>query len=316
MIRAGNRLDGDTMSVNLSVNLAGIKMKNPVMPASGTFGTGREFSEFMDIKSLGALVAKTVTLRPVAGNKPPRICETNSGMLNSIGLQNEGIDHFLKHDLPYMRKFKVPIIVNIAGNTLEEYAQMCRDLHGVEGVSGIELNISCPNIKAGGIAFGASARLAEQVTAAARYNTDLPLIVKLTPNVYNISKIARAVVSAGADAVSLINTVVGMSINIKTFEPCLANITGGLSGPAIKPIAVRMVWEVAQTVNVPIIGIGGITTAEDAIEFLLAGATAVAVGTANFINPRATIEIIHGIEAFLKERELTDIKQIIGKVKT
>ncbi|MBI4733858.1 MAG: dihydroorotate dehydrogenase, partial [Rubrobacteridae bacterium] len=225
------------------------------------------------------MVAKTVTLRPVKGNRPPRVCETTSGMLNSIGLQNEGIDHFLEHELPFMRKFNIPIIVNIAGNKLEEYAQLCRDLRNVQGVSGIELNISCPNIKAGGIAFGASARLAEQVTAAARYNTDLPLIVKLTPNVYKISKIARGVVSAGADAISLINTLVGMSIDINTGKPKLANITGGLSGPAIKPVAVRMVWEVAQTTNVPIIGIGGISSAEDAIEFFLAGATAIAVGT-------------------------------------
>lgn len=303
------------MSVNLNVTLAGIKLKNPVMPASGTFGAGREFSEFFDIGRLGAIVAKTVTLKPREGNMPPRICETTSGMLNSIGLQNEGLEYFLKYDLPYMRKFKIPIIVNIAGNTLEEYAQICRDLKGIEGVSAIELNISCPNIKAGGIAFGASSRLAEQVTAAARYNTDLPLIVKLTPNVYNISKIARAVVSAGADAVSLINTLVGMSIDINTFKPHLANYTGGLSGPAIKPVAVRMVWEVAQTVNVPIIGIGGIMTTEDAIEFFLAGATAVAVGTANFINPTAMIDIIEGIERFLSERGLTDIRQLVGKVR-
>jgi dihydroorotate dehydrogenase (NAD+) catalytic subunit len=303
------------MSVNLSVRFAGIKMKNPVMPASGTFGYGREYSQFFDLRRLGALVGKTVTLKPREGNMPPRVAETTSGMLNSIGLQNEGIDHFLKHELPFMRQFGVPIIVNIAGNTLEEYAQLCRDLRNVEGISGIELNISCPNIKAGGIAFGASAKLAEQVTAAARYNTDLPLIVKLTPNVYNISKIAKAVVSAGADAISLINTLVGMSIDIKTFKPHLANFTGGLSGPAIKPVAVRMVWEVAQTVDVPIIGIGGISTAEDAIEFFLAGATAVAVGTANFVNPMAMIEIIDGIEAFLKKRRFTDIRQIIGKVK-
>lgn len=303
------------MSVNLSVSLAGIKMKNPVMPASGTFGSGREYSEFMDISRLGAVVAKTVTLHPRVGNMPPRICETTSGMLNAIGLENKGLDHFLEVDLPYLRKFNTPIIVNIAGNKLEEYAQICRDLKGVEGVCGIELNISCPNVKAGGVAFGASAKLAEQVTAAARYNTDLPVIVKLTPNVYNISKIARAVASAGADAISLINTLVGMSIDTDTFKPKLANVTGGLSGPAVKPIAVRMVWEVAQTVNVPIIGIGGISTALDAIEFFLAGATAVAVGTANFVNPRAMIEIIDGIEAFLKDRNIDDVRQLIGQVK-
>lgn len=304
------------MSINLSVNLAGIKMKNPVMPASGTFGSGREFSEFIDLNCLGALVAKTVTLRPRYGNMPPRLYETCSGMLNSIGLQNEGIEHFIEHELPYMRQFDTPVIINIAGNTLEEYAQLCREVRGIEGISGIELNISCPNIKAGGIAFGASARLAEQVTAAARYNTDLPLIVKLTPNVYNISRVAKAVVDGGADAVSLINTLVGMSIDTNTFKPHLGNITGGLSGPAIKPVAVRMVWEVAQTVNVPIIGIGGISSALDAIEFFLAGATAVAVGTANFVNPRVMIEIIDGIEDFLKQRDLTDIRQIIGKVRT
>jgi len=304
------------MNVNLSVNLAGIKMKNPVMPASGTFGSGREYGNFMDISCLGAVVAKTVTLRPRKGNTPPRLYETTSGMLNSIGLQNEGIDYFLEHDLPYLRQFGVPVIVNIAGNTLEEYAQLCRELRDVEGIGGIELNISCPNIKAGGITFGASSKLAEQVTAAARYNIDLPLIVKLTPNVYNISKIARAVVGGGADAVSLINTLVGMAIDTNTFKPKLGNVTGGLSGPAVKPIAVRMVWEVAQTVNVPIIGMGGISSPLDAIEFLLAGATAVAVGTANFVNPRAMIEIIDGIEDFLKERNMTDVRQIIGKVKT
>ncbi|OFW34206.1 MAG: dihydroorotate dehydrogenase B catalytic subunit [Candidatus Aquicultor primus] len=304
------------MSVNLSVNLSGIKMKNPVMPASGTFGAGREYSELMDINRLGALVAKTVTLKPRDGNIPPRLCEVSSGMLNSIGLQNEGIDHFFKHDLPFMKEFDVPIIINIAGNSLEEYAQLCREIDRVEGVSGIELNISCPNIKAGGIAFGASSKLAEQVTAAARYNTQLPLIVKLTPNVYNISKIARAVTSAGADAISLINTMVGMSIDTNTFKPNLGNITGGLSGPAIKPIAVRMVWEVAQSVKIPIIGIGGISNALDAVEFFLAGATAVAVGTANFINPQTMTDIISGLEAYLVEKGFTDISQIIGKVKT
>ncbi|MBE0447166.1 MAG: dihydroorotate dehydrogenase [Actinobacteria bacterium] len=303
------------MSIDLSVNIAGIKMKNPVMPASGTFGAGREYSEFIDLNCLGALVVKTVTLRPRDGNAPPRLYEVSSGMLNSIGLQNEGIDHFIEHDLPYLRQFDVPIIINIAGNTLEEYAQLCREIKGVEGISGIELNISCPNIKAGGIAFGASSRLAEQVTAAARYNTDLPLIVKLTPNVYNVSKIAQAVVYGGANAVSLINTLVGMSIDTNTFKPHLGNITGGLSGPAIKPVAVRMVWEVAQTVKVPIIGIGGINSTLDAIEFLLAGATAVAIGTANFVNPRVMIEIIDGIESFLRQRNMSDIRQIIGKVK-
>lgn len=304
------------MSVNLNVNLSGIEMKNPVMPASGTFGAGREYSELIDISRLGALVAKTVTLKPRDGNIPPRLCEVSSGMLNSIGLQNEGIDHFLKHDFPFMKEFDVPIIVNIAGNSLEEYAQLCRELDKVEGVSGIELNISCPNIKAGGIAFGASAKLAEQVTAAARYNTQLPLIVKLTPNVYNISKIARAVTSAGADVISLINTMVGMSIDTNTFKPNLGNITGGLSGPAIKPVAVRMVWEVAQSVKIPIIGIGGISNVLDAVEFFLAGATAIAVGTANFINPTTMIDIISGLESYLADKGFTDISQIIGKVKT
>ncbi|HZD60486.1 MAG TPA: dihydroorotate dehydrogenase [Anaerolineae bacterium] len=302
------------MSVNLSVDIAGIKMKNPVMPASGTFGSGREFSKLIDLNRLGALVAKTVTLKPRDGNAPPRLHEVPSGILNSIGLQNEGIDYFLEHDLPFLRQFDVPIIVNIAGNSIEEYAELCWELRGVEGISAIELNISCPNVKAGGITFGASSRLAGQVTAAARYNIDIPLIVKLTPNVYNISRIARAVVDAGADAVSLINTVVGMSIDTDTFKPRLGNITGGLSGPAIKPIAVRMVWEVAQTVEVPIIGIGGIRSTLDAIEFFLAGATAIAVGTANFVNPHTMIEIIDGIEGFLKQRDITDMYQLIGKV--
>lgn len=303
------------MKPDLSVEIAGIRLQNPVMTASGTFGSGREYAELVDLTRLGAIIAKTVTLEPRLGNPPPRICETPSGMLNSIGLQNDGYDRFLEKDMPFLRDIGVPIIVNIAGKTVQEYSELCGCLARVEGVSAIELNVSCPNVKAGGIAFGTRPELVEEVVGACRRKTRLPLIVKLTPNVSDIGSIAQAAESAGANAFSLINTVLGMSIDPSTFMPRLASVVGGLSGPAIKPIAVRMVWEVAQKTSLPIIGMGGIATALDAIEFLLAGATAVAVGTANFVNPTATTEIVDGVEEFLKTRGIESVGEIIGAVK-
>lgn len=278
------------------VNIAGIKMKNPVMAASGTFGYGEEYSELIDLNMLGAIVTKSVTLKPRKGNPPPRICETPAGMLNSIGLQNDGLKIFLEKQLPFLSQFDTPVIVNIAGENIAEYVEIAKALSKEKGISGIELNISCPNVKKGCIAFGIEPKLTKELVKAVRKSTKLPLIVKLSPNVTDITVIARAAVSAGADALSLINTVLGMAIDIKTKKPKLANITGGLSGPAIKPIAIRMVWQVAHAVKVPIIGIGGIMTADDAKEFFLAGAKAVQVGTANFVDVQAAIKIIEGLK--------------------
>ncbi|MCL5292651.1 MAG: dihydroorotate dehydrogenase [Actinobacteria bacterium] len=303
------------MKPDLSVEIAGIQLKNPVMTASGTFGCGREYADLVDLKKLGAIVAKTVTLEPRKGNPPPRICETPSGMLNAIGLQNEGIDRFIEKEMPFLKKVGVPVIVNIAGDAVSDYVELCRRLSSVGDVAAIELNVSCPNVKAGGIAFGMHPGLVSEVVGACRRATGLPLIVKLTPNVGSVVGIARAAVGAGADAVSLINTVIGMSIDHNTFQPRLASGFGGLSGPAIRPIAVRMVWEVARELDVPIIGMGGVGDALDAVEFILAGATAVAVGTANFINPRATIDLIDGLEEFLIARGMDSVRDLVGKVK-
>lgn len=303
------------MKPDLSVEIAGIKLKNPVMTASGTFGSGREYRELVDVRALGAIVAKTVTLKKREGNPPPRICETASGMLNSIGLQNEGMEHFVNEELPFLRRFEVPIIINIAGSTVAEYVELCRKLSAAAGVSAIELNVSCPNVKAGGIAFGTHQGLVSEVVSACRRATELPLIVKLTPNVTSIAAIARSAVGAGADALSLINTIVGMAIDTATFRPKLASVVGGLSGPAIKPVAVRMVWEVARTVDIPVIGMGGVATADDAVEFMLAGATAVAIGTANFTNPSATTEIVEGLSRYLEARGMENARELIGKVR-
>jgi dihydroorotate dehydrogenase (NAD+) catalytic subunit len=301
------------VDIDLSVNIAGIKLKNPVMPAAGTFS--RDYERYLDITRLGAIVTKTVTLERRVGNPAPRIWETPSGMLNAIGLQNEGVAYFIKNELPQWRKYNVPLIVNIAGSTVEEYTRLCQKLSGLPGIAAIEINISCPNVKAGGMAFGQYPELAGEVVSACQAVAKIPLIVKLSPNVSSIVSIAKAVVRAGADAISLINTVVGMAIDVNSFRPYLASVTGGLSGPAIKPIAVRMVWEVAQAVKVPIIGMGGIASVEDAVEFFLAGASAVAVGTANFINPKVMIEIIDGLEQFMLEKNLTKIEKLIGKIK-
>ena len=297
----------------LAVNIAGIKMKTPVMTGSGTFGFGKEYSDFVDLNKIGAIVVKGTTLLPRPGNKGRRIAETPAGMLNSIGLENPGVDEFLKNILPELAQYDVPIIVNISGNTVEEYGELAA-LLTVPGVAGLELNISCPNVKEGGIAFGTNCNSAAAVVAMAKRNTTLPVIVKLSPNVTDIVGMAQAVEQAGADAISMINTLLGMAIDIHKWRPVLGNIVGGLSGPAVKPVAVRMVWQVAQAVKVPIIGMGGIVTAEDAIEFMLAGASAVAVGTGNFVNPCATQDVAEGIRDYLEKRGLSTVQELVGKV--
>jgi len=298
----------------LAVKIAGISLKTPVMTGSGTFGFGEEFSEFVDLNEIGAIVVKGTTLQPRSGNPGVRIAETPSGMLNCIGLENPGVEYFLADILPRISQYAAPIIVNISGSSVEEYGVLARMLD-VPGVAAIELNVSCPNVKEGGIVFGTDPASAAAVVREAKRNTKKPVIIKLSPNVTDITVMAKAVEAAGADAISLINTLIGMAIDIKTWRPILGNVIGGLSGPAVKPVALRLVWQVAQVVKIPIIGMGGIMSAEDAIEFLLAGASAVAVGTANFVNPSATQEIAAGIEAYLKERKLTQVSQIIGQLK-
>jgi dihydroorotate dehydrogenase (NAD+) catalytic subunit len=302
--------------LNLSVDIAGLKLKNPVMTASGTFGYGEEYSEFLDLNRLGAIVVKGLSITPRQGNPTPRIVETPAGMLNAIGLQNIGVKAFIKEKLPFLRQFKTPVIANFFGDSIDEYIQAAGELSNAGGVNALEMNISCPNKRAGWIVFGTDPETMEQVVIAVRKTTNLPLIVKLSPNVTDIGLMAKVAENSGADAVSLINTITGMVVDVKKRRPVLANKTGGLSGPAVRPIAVRMVWEVYKAVNIPIIGMGGIMTANDALEFLIAGAKAVAVGTANFVNPTATIEIIEGIERFLKEEGLSDINEIIGSLKT
>lgn len=297
----------------LQTEICGIKMQTPILTASGTFGFGEEFEDFVNLQRLGGVMVKCITLKPRAGNKGVRITETPAGMLNCIGLENPGVEIFLEKILPRI-KDKFNVIVNISGGSVEDYGELAK-LLDVEGVAAIELNISCPNVKDGGIIFGTNPKAAAEVTAAAERNTTKPVIVKLSPNVTDITEIARAVEDAGADCISLINTLMGMEINIHTWKPTLGNITGGLSGGAIKPVAVRMVYQVAQVVKIPIIGMGGIRTAEDAVEFFLAGASAVAVGTANFANPNVTNEIIDGLENYLQSKNLNSIKEIIGKVK-
>lgn len=297
----------------LGVTIAGINMKTPVMTASGTFGFGLEYRDFVDLNKIGAVVVKGTTLVPRPGNKGRRIAETPAGMLNSIGLENPGVDEFLSTILPRLGEYDVPVIVNISGNTVEEYGELAARLN-VAGVAGVELNISCPNVKEGGIAFGTNCNSASAVVRQVKSNTDLPVIVKLSPNVTDIVAMAQSVEEAGADAISLINTLLGMSIDIHKWRPVLGNVVGGLSGPAIKPIAVRMVWQVAQAVQVPIIGMGGIVTAEDAIEFMLAGASAVAVGTANFINPCAAQSVADGIKDYVRQRGLSHVNELVGKV--
>jgi dihydroorotate dehydrogenase (NAD+) catalytic subunit len=303
------------MEMKLSVNIGNLRLKNPVMTASGTFGYGEEYTEFMDLNRLGAVVVKGLSLMPQEGNPPPRIVETPAGMLNAIGLQNIGIERFIQEKLPFLRKFTTPVIVNFFGDSVEEYAVAAERLDAAEGIHGLEMNISCPNKQEGWCIFGTDPKVTSKVVSAVRRKTSLPLIVKLSPNVTDISHMARVAEDAGADAVSLVNTLTGMAIDIKTRKPKLANVTGGLSGPAIRPVALRMVWEVFRAVKVPVIGMGGIMNSDDAVEFFLAGATAVAVGTANFISPTAAIDIINGIEGFLSDQGVQDIKELIGGMK-
>jgi len=302
---------------SLRVNVGGIDMKNPVMTASGTFGYGLEFSRFLDLSRLGAFVTKGISSRPWPGNRPPRIVETRAGMLNAIGLQNVGLEAFLADKLPQIRKLQTAVVVNMVGREIDDYVTVAKRLNKEEGIAGLELNVSCPNIKQGGISFGQNPNLCAEITQAVKSAApDKPLIVKLTPNVTDITAIALGVERGGADAVSLINTITGMAIDITTRRPILANITGGLSGPAIKPVALRMVWQVAHAVKIPVIGIGGISCWQDAVEFLIAGATAIAVGTANFIKPEITIDIIEGIERYLVKNKMSDVYQLIGSITT
>jgi len=300
---------------DLSVNFAGIKLKNPVMTASGTFGYGEEFADIIDLNRLGGVIVKGISLKPIKGNPPPRIWETPSGMLNAIGLENPGVDVFLREKLPFLGNYDTAVLVNIFGYSLEEYVGVAERLDGVPGVSGLEVNISCPNVKAGGIVFGTNLKAAFELLSAVRNATRLPVIAKLSPNVTDITEFAKVARDAGCNGLSLINTLLGMAIDIRSRKPRLANCTGGLSGPAIRPVAVRMVWQAAKAVDLPIIGMGGIMTHEDALEFILAGASAVAVGTANFVNPRATVDIIDGIEAFLAQEGFGSIRELVGQVR-
>lgn len=302
------------MTSKLAVNIAGIQMRTPVMAASGTFGFGEEFADFIDFQAVGAIVVKGLTREPRKGNAGRRIAETPSGMLNCIGLQNPGIDVFLSDILPRIRALDFPVIVNINGNTVEDYAFLAEALDA-SGVAGIEVNISCPNTKHGCMAFGIIPETAAAVTAEVKKHTILPVIVKLSPNVTDITVIAKAVEAAGADAVSLINTIVGMAVDIHSWKPVLGNVVGGLSGPAVKPVALRMVWQTAQAVKIPVIGMGGIMNAQDAIEFMLVGAGAVAVGTANFVEPRAMAQIAAGISDYLAAKKLDHVSRIVGQIK-
>lgn len=297
--------------VDLSIEIAGMELKNPVMVASGTFGYGREYAEFFDLSRLGAVMVKGVSSEPWTGNPVPRIVETPSGMLNAIGLQNPGVDYFLEVDLPWLRGFDTRIIVNIIGRSVEEYADVAARLSAAGGIDALEINISCPNIKEGGIQFGSDPRAAARVVEAVKRATHLPVIPKLSPNVTDIAQMAQAVEDAGADAISLVNTFLGMAIDIRRRKPVLANVFGGLSGPAIRPLAVRMVWQVYEAVRVPLIGMGGIMDGADAAEFVLAGARAVAVGTANFIRPTAALDVLAGLERYVEETGLS-YAELIG----
>ncbi len=298
--------------LDLSVCIGKLELKNPVIAASGTFGYGQEFENFIDLSQLGAIIPKGISLSPMQGNIPPRIFETNGGILNSIGLQNPGLQVFIKEKLPYLKKIKTNLIINFFGNTQKEYVELARRLDSLDGISGLEMNISCPNVKQGGIVFGSDPRMTYRLVSAVRKSSELPFIVKLSPNVTDISAIARSAEEGGADAVSLVNTFKAMAINIHTRRPELGNVTGGLSGPAIKPIALRMVWEVSQAVKIPAIGMGGIMKAEDAIEFMLAGASAIQIGTANLINPGIASEVIKGIKKYLIKNGVNRVQNLIG----
>lgn len=299
--------------MDMRVNLAGVELKNPVMSASGTFGSGMEYGDFVDLNSLGAVVTKGVANVPWPGNSTPRIAETYGGILNAVGLQNPGIDVFIKRDIPFLKQYDTKIIVNVVGKTTKDYVEVVEKLSS-EPVDLLEINISCPNVKEGGIAFGQDRKAIEDITKAVKKAAKQPVIMKLSPNVTDIVEMAKAAEAGGADVLSLINTITGMKIDIHKRQPVLANKTGGLSGPAIKPVAVRMVYQVSHSVNIPVIGMGGIMSGEDAIEFLLAGATGVGVGTANFMNPHATVDIIQGIKEYMERYQITDIRKLIGAV--
>jgi len=299
--------------MKLSVEIAGVTLKNPVTVASGTFGSGMEYGKFVDLNRLGAVTTKGVATVPWEGNPTPRIAETCGGMLNAIGLQNPGLETFKKRDLPFLANYDTKVIVNVCGRSKEDYVEAVRQLADTE-VDLLEINISCPNVKEGGIAFGQNPKMAEEITAAVKKHAKQPVIMKLSPNVTDIAEMARAVEAGGADAVSLINTLTGMKIDVERRTFAVANKTGGLSGPAVKPVAVRMVYQAARAVRLPVIGMGGIRTAEDALEFIMAGATAVAVGTANFINPYTTVEVIDGIAAYMERHGIEDVHELIGCV--
>lgn len=298
--------------VDLSVEIGKLKLKNPIMTASGTFGYGEEFADFIDLNRLGGIIVKGTTLHHREGNPYPRMAETPSGMLNAVGLQNKGVDYFIEHIYPRIKDLDTRVIVNVSGSCIDDYVAVCEKLRPLDKVAAVEINISCPNVKQGGMGFGTTCSGAESVTSAVRKAYDGTMIVKLTPNVTDITEIARAVEAAGADAVSLTNTFLGMAIDVEKRKPMLSTITGGLSGPCIRPIAVRMVWQVANAVKVPVVGLGGIASGRDAIEFLLAGATAVQIGTANFVDPQVTVKAIDYIEDYLKRHQIASVRELIG----
>lgn len=301
--------------VDLSVEIGNLKLKNPIMTASGTFGYGEEFADFIDLNSLGGIVVKGTTLHPREGNPYPRMVETPSGMLNAVGLQNKGVDHFIEHIYPRIKDYDTQIVVNVSGAQADDYAAVCRKLNGLEKVAAVEINISCPNVKQGGMTFGTTVGGAQSVVKEARKAYDGTMIVKLTPNVTDVTEIARAVEDAGADAVSLTNTFMGMAIDVEKMKPCLSTVTGGLSGACIRPIAVRMVWQVSKAVKIPVIGLGGIMNGRDAVEFMLAGATAVEIGTANFIDPQVTVKAVDFIADYLERHQLQSARELIGAMK-
>jgi len=301
---------------DLSVQIAGVKFSNPVLVASGTFGYGEEYGALIDLSKLGGIVTKSITLNPREGNVPPRTVETPSGMLNAIGLANVGVDRFIQEELPFLRKQKTRVIVNVAGSTIQEYVEVVKKLSRYEGIDMLEINISCPNVEEGGMAFGSRCEMAHSCIKQVKAHSPLPIIAKLSPNVTNIVEIACAVEKAGADAISLINTLVGMAIDVEKRRPILGNITGGLSGPAIKPVALAMVWKVAKAVEVPVIGIGGIMSTQDALEFFLAGACLIQIGTGNFVDPQTSIKIVNGLNGYLKEKGIKRITDLVGKLKT
>jgi dihydroorotate dehydrogenase (NAD+) catalytic subunit len=301
---------------NLTVHIGGLKLENPVMTASGTFGYAREYAHYLDLNRLGGIIVKGLSLAPSRGNPPPRIVETDCGMLNAIGLENVGLDAFIEDKLPFLKTLAPPTFANIYGRTVDEYARLAERMDALDGVAGIELNISCPNVKEGGVAFGSDPKLAGEVVRAVRARTGKHLMVKLSPNVTDIALMAKVAEAAGADSLSAINTITGMAVDLATRRSKLANVTGGLSGPAIKPVALRMVWQVAQAVTIPVVGVGGIMSAIDALEFLMVGATAVQVGTANFVNPHGTVEIIDGMQKWLCESGIDDVNQLIGTLET